>query len=212
MRPDLKEERGFMLPTAQFGQDVFVIEDWDSAPIGPYRALFHYAADGRRTLYASKEGALDFVPHIHRFDERHLAGIESNRSGNSWRMSVDAGEAGQFDLEVKYSETLVLKAANLFLPFLPKFVALNPLYLKTIPKVAGPLMGMGTNLKTFGHTEAGTMVYMMLEKVWMVSEGTCTMNGKDLGPLTDCTMHHDLGELVLIPKPIVSRLRLYYEP
>ncbi len=208
----MKEERGFMLPTVQFGaEDVFVIEDWDSVPIGPYRALFHYAADGRRTLFASNEKALDFVPHIHRFDEKHVAKIESRRDANSWSMKVDAGEAGRFEIELKFNETLILKVANLFLPFIPAFIALNNFYLKTIPKVAGPLLGMGPNLKTFGKTEAGTMVKMMLEKIYMVTDGKCVMNGKDLGPVTDCTFHHDLGELVLIPKPIVSRLRLYYE-
>lgn len=208
----MKEERGFMLPTAQFGpNDVFVIEDWDSVPIGPYSALFHYAADGHRTLFASREAALDFVPHIHRFDEMHVAKIESKREGNSWSMSVDAGDAGTFEIDLRYRETLVLKVGNLFLPFIPTFLALNDFYLKTVPKVAGPLLGMGPNLKTFGKTETGTLVKMMLEKVYMVTEGKCIMNGKDLGPITDCTFHHDLGELVLIPKPIVSRLRLYYE-
>ncbi len=208
----MREERGFMLPTVQFGaDDVFVIEDWDSVPIGPYRALFHYSAGGHRTLFASTEKALDFVPHIHRFDEKHLAKIESKRDTNSWLMAVDAGDAGKFEIELRYQENLILKAANLLLPFLPKFIALNPFYLKTIPRVAGPMLGMGPDLKTFGRTEVGTMVYMMLEKIYMVTEGKCVMDGKDLGGVTDCTFHHDLGELVLLPKPVFSRLRLYYE-
>ncbi len=207
----MEEERGFMLPTVQFGTDVFVIEDWDSVPIGPYKALFHYAADDHRTLYASSEKALDFVPHIHRFDERHVARIDSRQDGGTWSFKADAGDAGTFELELAYKENAVLKVANLFMPFTPKFIALNPLYLKAAPKIAGPLLGMGKGLKTFGKTETGTPVWMMLEKVYMVTAGRCSRNGQDLGPLTDCTIPHDLGELVLIPKPIISRLRLYYE-
>ena len=81
----MQEEKGWWIITIQFGpDDVFLFEDWDETPVGPYRALFHFSPDDFRTLYASTLEGRDFVSEIHRFDEKHVVDIDSRRGDDNW--------------------------------------------------------------------------------------------------------------------------------
>ena len=84
-------EKGWFIPTIQFGaNDVFLCEDWDETPAGPYRAVFHFTPEDHRTLYVSSVEGRDLVSTIHRFDEIHVAAISSLRMGNRWSIGLDS--------------------------------------------------------------------------------------------------------------------------
>ena len=205
-------EKGWFIPTIQFGaNDVFLCEDWDETPAGPYRAVFHFTPEDHRTLYVSSVEGRDLVSTIHRFDEIHVAAISSLRMGNRWSIGLDSGDRGELRMEVDYGETPLLKAVNPIASRVPESIARNPLYNRLLPRVAAPLMGTDPDQKLMGMTEMGRNTRFRMERIFKVTSARCTWGGEDLGPLTDCCFRHDMGVYATISKPMVSHLWLYVE-
>ena len=198
-----------MAPTLQFGpNDVFFIEDWASTPVGPYCGMVHFTPEDRRSLFASTQRGMDLLSTIHRADEKHLAQISSHRDADSWEFTVDGGDGGRFEFHLHYEANL-LKAANLMLPLVPKFIALNPLYLKLAPKLAAPLLGTPPDYTMAGVTEMGRDSAFKLDRVFLITGGSCVQGGRDLGPLTQCCFRHDMGAYRPSPVAMMSELQFY---
>jgi hypothetical protein len=205
-------EKGWFIITLQFGpDDVFVFEDWDETPAGPYRALFHYTPQDFRTLYVNSEEGRDLVSTIHRFDERIVTDIASRRQDGRWTIEVDTGDEGTLHMEVDYRETLLLKVVNPIVRLTPDMIARNPLYCKLVPRLAAPLMGTDPNQKMAGVTEMGRRSRFRIDRIFMVTGACCTWGGADLGPLTDCCYQHDMGDYRPVSKPVISYLSLIVE-
>jgi hypothetical protein len=206
----MKVETGLMIPTLQFGpDDVFLYEDWRDSPVGPYKALFHYAPDDVRTLYASTREGLDMVPVIHRFDRRVLSDIKTSWGVGQVRVEVNS-DAESYDLELEFKENLLLKLANPSLKFVPAFVLLNPVFQAVAPKLLAPVLGTDPNMSMGGNTETGTLVRFEIRRMWFVTGGRCSRNGQGLGSLCDCTQDHDMGAFRPIPKPMMTKLSLHF--
>jgi hypothetical protein len=202
-------EKGWFIPTLQFGpHDVFLIEDWEDTPAGPYRAIFHFSPEDYRTLYVSGEKGRDLVSTIHRFDEMIVTGIDSRRLGGCWSIELDTGEKGGLRMEVDYEETALLKAVNPIASHTPDVIARNPFYCRLLPRLAAPLMGTDPEQKIMGVTETGRNTRFRLERIYKVTSARCTWGGKDVGLLTDCCFQHDMGAYKTISKPMVSYLSL----
>ncbi len=205
-------EKGWFIPTLQFGpDDVFLFEDWDDTPAGPYRALFHFTPGDHRTLYVSSEEGRDLVSTIHRFDEMHVTSVTSQRLGGCWSIEVDTGDRGALHMEVDYSETLLLKLVNPIARHTPDVIARNPLYCKLLPRLAAPLMGTDPDQKIMGVTEMGRNTRFRMDRIFKATSARCSWGGKDLGPLVDCCFTHDMGAYKTISKPMVSYLSLIVE-
>ncbi len=205
-------EKGWFIPTLQFGpDDVFLFEDWDETPAGPYRALFHFTPEDLRTLYVSSEGGRDLVSSIHRFDEMRVSDISSRRQGGRWTIEVDTGEKGALRMEVAYHETTLLKAVNPVVSHTPDAIARNPLYCRLLPRLAAPIMGTDPGQKIMGVTETGRNTRFRMERIYMVASASCSWGGVDLGPMVDCCYQHDMGAYKTISKAMVSYLALIVE-
>ncbi len=205
-------EKGWFIPTLQFGPDVvFLFEDWDETPVGPYRALFHFTPEDFRTLYVSGEEGRDLVSAIHRFDEMRVTDIASQRLGGRWSIEVDTGEKGALHVEVDYRETALLKVVNPIARHTPDIIARNPLYCRLLPRLAAPIMGTDPEQKIMGVTEMGRSTRFRTDRIFKVTSARCTWNGVDLGPLVDCCFAHDMGAYRTISKPMVSYLSLLVE-
>lgn len=202
-------EKGWFIPTLQFGpHDVFLCEDWDDTPAGPYRAVFHFTPEDYRTLYVSSEAGRDLVSSIHRFDEKVVTAIDSRRSGDRWTIELDTGEKGELRIEVDYRETALLKTVNPVARRTPDVIARNPLYCRLLPRLAALLMGTDPDQKIMGATEMGRHTRFRMERIFKVTSARCSWDGRDLGPLTDCCFKHDMGVYATISKPVLTRLSL----
>ena len=205
-------ERGWFIPTLQFGpHDVFLCEDWDETPVGPYRAVFHFSPDDRRTLYVSSEEGRDLVSTIHRFDETVVTPLDSRREGNRWSIALDTGERGELRMEVDYAENALLKMVNPIVRRTPDVIARNPLYCWLLPRLAAPFLGSDPEQKIMGVTEVGRSTRFRMERVFKVTSARCTWGGEDLGSLRECGFRHDMGAYKTISKPMVSYLTLIAE-
>jgi hypothetical protein len=205
-------EKGWFVPTLQFGpDDVFLFEDWDETPVGPYRALFHFTPDDHRTLYVSSEEGRGLVSTIHRFDEQIVTAVSSRRQHGRWSIEVDAAGKGALSIEVDYRETGMLKFVNPIARRTPDLIARNGLYCKLMPRLAAPLLGTDPDQKIAGETELGRRSRFRLERMFMVTGGRCSWGGDDLGPLTDCCFRHDMGAFRPVSKAVVSYLSLVVE-
>lgn len=206
----MKVESGLMIPTLQYGpDDVFLYEDWRDSPVGPYKALFHYAPDDVRTLYASTREGLDMVPVIHRFDRKVLSDIKANWDVGRLKLEVRS-DAENYDLDVEFKEDLMLKVMNPMLKLTPGFLLVNPFVQSIAPKLMAPIMGTDPNMAMGGKTETGTMVRFKIRQMWRVTGGRCSRDGKDLGSLCKCTFDHDMGAFRPIPNPVMSKLDLLF--
>jgi hypothetical protein len=205
-------EKGWFIPTLQFGQDdVFLFEDWEETPAGPYRAVFHFSPEDFRTLYVDSEEGRDLVSGIHRFNDMHVVDIISRREHGKWIFEMDTGERGAFKMEASYRATPVLKVVNLLSPHLPDMLVRNPLYCKLLPRIAAPIMGTDPNFKIIGATEMGRIARFRMDLIYEVAEARCIWDGKDLGPLVDCCYKHNLGDNVPMTKSLASYLSLYVD-
>ena len=206
----MKVESGFMIPTLQYGpDDVFLYEDWRDSPVGPYRALFHYAPNDVRTLYASTPEGLDMVPIIHRFDRRVLSDIKTTWDVGRAKVEVRS-ESENYDLEVEFKENILLKLMNPTLKLVPGFLMLNPMVQAIAPKLMAPIMGTDPNMAMGGETETGTLVRFNIQRMWLVTGGRCSRDGKDLGNLCKCCFDHDMGAFRPIPDPMMTKLELHF--
>lgn len=202
-------ERGWFIPTLQFGtEDVFLIEDWENTPVGPYRAVFHFTPDDYRTLYVNSEEGRDLVSTIHRFDRKVVTFVDSQRTDGHWVIGVDTGEKGELRIEVDYGETPVLRVANLLAPRIPEAVAATPLYCRLLPRLAAFLLGTDPGQKIAGVTEMGRKVRFRLEKIYRVTNACCRWDGRDAGPLGECRYPHDMGDFRPLSRAMVSYLSL----
>jgi len=205
-------EKGWFIPTLQFGpDDVFLFEDWEDTPAGPYRAVFHFTPRDFRTLYVNNAEGGDLVSSIHRFDEKHVVDVKSQRRDGRWTIEADTGDKGNLRIEIEFRETPMLKAVNPIACRVPEVLARNPLYCRMLPRLAGPLLGIDPNQKITGITEMGRKGRFRLDRIFKVTGGRCTWGGKDLGPLTDCSFQHDMGDFRLTSKAVVSYLSLFVE-
>jgi hypothetical protein len=206
----MKVESGFMIPTLQYGpDDVFLYEDWKDSPVGPYRALFHYAPDDVRTLYANTPEGLDMVPVIHRFDRRVLSDIKTTWDVGRVRVEVKS-DAEDYDLEVEFKETLLLKLLNPMLKLTPGFLLLNPFVQSIAPKLLAPVMGTDPDMAMGGVTETGTLVRFKIQRMWEVAGGRCSRGDKSLGNLTECHYDHDMGDFKPMSKAMMTKLELHF--
>ena len=202
-------ESGFMIPTLQFGpDDVFLYEDWRDSPAGPYRALFHYSPDDYRTLYADRPEGMEFVSTVHRFDRKVLAEVKPSWDVGRLKLQVRS-EPADYDLEVEFKETLLLKLMNPLVGMMPGFLSLNPFFQKIAPKLLAPLLGTDPGQKMGGVTEMGKTTLFKIQRVWMVTGGRCSCGGRDLGNLTECHYTHDMGDFQPISVAMMSKLELH---
>lgn len=205
-------ERGWFIPTLQFGpDDVFLVEDWEDTPVGPYRAIFHFTPEDHRTLYVSGEAGRDLVSGIHRFDHRVVTSVASHRADGRWFIEADTGEKGELRIEVEYGENLPLRTVNRIAPRIPDSVARNPLYCRLLPRLSAPLLGTDPGQRIAGVTEMGRRSRFRLHRVYRVTGARCTWGGRDLGPLCDCLYQHDMGDFRPTSKAMVSYLELYVD-
>lgn len=205
-------EKGWFIPTLQLGpDDVFLFEDWDETPAGPYSALFHFSPDDSRTLYASSDGGRDLVSTIHRFDEMHVVDIASRRQDGHWSIEADTGERGMLRMEVEYRETPLLKLVNPIACHTPDAIARNSLYCRLLPRLAAPLMGTDPDQKIAGVTEMGRRSRFRMDRIYKVTSARCTWDGRDLGPMADCCYQHNMGDYRPTSKAMVSYLSLFVE-
>ncbi len=205
-------ERGWFIPTLQFGQeDVFLVEDWEDTPAGPYRAVFHFTPDDRRTLYVSGEEGGDLVSSIHRFDRRVVTPVLSRREEGRWIVELDTPERGVLRIEVDYGETAALRAVNRIAPRIPEVVARNPLYCRLLPLLSAPVLGTDPGQKIAGVTEMGRRCRFRLHRLYRVTGASCTWGGRDPGPLRECRFDHDMGDFRPVSRPVVSYLQLHVE-
>lgn len=208
----MQKEKGWWLPTIQFGpDDVFLFEDWDETPVGPYSAIFHFSPDDFRTLYVSTPEGRDFVTGVHRFDEVHVSDIDSRRGDGRWVIEADTGDKGALRMEIDFLETPMLKVVNPIACHTPDVVARNRLYCKMLPRLAAPLLGTDPNQKMAGVTETGRFSRFHMHRIYKVTNAGCTWGERDLGPLTDCCFQHDLGDYRPISKPMVTYLTLFLD-
>lgn len=208
----MDKERGWFIPTLQFGRDdVFLFEDWEETPVGPYRALFHFTPEDFRTLYASSEEGRDYVSTVHRFDRKEVAEIASRRGEERWEIEVDTGEKGRLRIEVDFVETPMLKLINPVAARVPERIASRPLYCRLLPRLAAPLAGTDPNQRIAGTTELGRKTRFRLERIFKVTGGRCLWDGRDLGPLQECSYAHDMGDYRPASKPVVCYLYLFLE-
>ncbi|MDI6873221.1 hypothetical protein [Candidatus Solincola sp.] len=205
-------ERGWFIPTLQFGpHDVFLVEDWEDTPVGPYRAIFHFTPDDFRTLYVSGEESGDLVSGIHRFDRRVVTPIVSRRVDGRWVIEADTGERGELRMEVEYGETMPLRVVNSIAPRIPDGVARNPLYCRLLPRLSAPLLGTDPGQRIAGVTELGRRSRFRLHRIYKVTGARCAWDGRDLGPLRDCLYRHDMGDFRPTSRAVVSYLELYVD-
>ncbi|NPV60198.1 MAG: hypothetical protein HPY75_11125 [Actinobacteria bacterium] len=205
-------EKGWFIPTLQFGcEDVFLVEDWDETPAGPYKAVFHFTPEDYRTLYVNSEAGRDLVSTIHRFDEMRVTAVDSRRVDGRWSIEVDTGDKGDLRIEVDYRETPLLKAVNLVARRTPDVIARNPLYCGLLPRLAAPILGTDPSQKLMGVTEMGRNTRFRLERVFKVESARCVWGGNEPGPLVDCCFKHDMGVYSTISKAMVSYLYLFVD-
>lgn len=205
-------EKGWFLPTLQFGpDDVFLFEDWDETPAGPYRAIFHFDPGDHRTLYASSEGGRDLVSGIHRFDEMHVVDIYSVRDDGDWSIETDTGDKGLLRIDVRYRETPVLKIMNPVACHTPEFIARNSIYCRLLPRVAAPLLGTDPDQRMSGVTELGRKTRFRMDRLFKVTDARCTWGERDLGALMECCFGHQMGDYGLVSKAVASQLSLFVE-
>ncbi len=200
-----------MIPTLQFGgEDVFLYEDWEDTPVGPYRALFHFTPQDFRTLFASTPEALDLVPTVHRFDRVFLASIKTKRDWGNLRIEVSSAE-DRYEIELGYEETPLLKVINPVAARVPDFICRNEFYLRIAPRMLAPLLGTDPNQKIGGVTEMGRKTRFRIYRMWKVTRGRCFHNGVELGILGECHFQHDMGDFRPICNPVMSKLDLIVE-
>jgi len=201
-------ERGYMIPTLQFGpDDVFLYEDWEESPVGPYRALFHYSPEDFRTLYAEPEVGMEFVSGVHRFDRKVASRIRAAWEPGKLRVEVRSEET-LYELEVEFRETPLLKLLNPLVSIAPAFLSLNPLFQKAAPRLLAPLLGTDPDQRLGGVTEMGRSTVFRIMRVWLVIGGSCKRDGRDLGELTKCCYRHDMGDFRPISRPMMTKLEL----
>ncbi len=204
-------ETGWFISTLQFGpDDVFVIEDWDETPAGPYVAIFHFSPQDYRTLYVSSAEGRDLVSTIHRFDEMYVTDIASRRQDGRWTIDIDTGDRGALHIEVDYRESTLLKLANPIVCHTPDAVTRSRLYCKLVPRVAAPILGTDPDYKLAGATELGRKSRFRLRRLYLVPSARCTWDGREIGPLVDCCYQHDMGDWYTT-KAIVCYLSLFVE-
>jgi hypothetical protein len=205
-------EKGWFIPTLQFGpDDVFLFEDWEETPAGPYRGLFHFTPDDFRTLYVNNEEGRDLVSSIHRFDVMNVVDISSRREHGRWTIEMEAGERGPLSIEIAYDAPGILKAVNLLSPHIPEIIARNSQYCKLLPRLAAPVLGTDPSQAIAGVTEMGRKTRFRVDRTYKVTEGKCTWGGMDLGQLVDCCFQHDMGAYQTISKAMVSYLSLFVD-
>lgn len=205
-------ERGWFIPTLQFGlEDVFLVEDWEDTPVGPYRAVFHFTPDDYRTLYVSGEEGRDLVSSVHRFDREVVTSVDSRRADGRWVIEVDTGDRGELRIEVDYGDTPALRAVNLLAPRIPEALARNALYCRLLPLISAPLLGTDPGQRIAGVTELGRYSRFRLRLVYKVKDARCLWDGRDLGPLRECRYRHDMGDFRPTTKAMVSYLELHVE-
>lgn len=208
----MQVERGWFVPTIQFGpDDVFILEDWDVTPAGPYRAVFHFTPGDHRTLYASTTRGRDLVSTIHRFDDTHVVDIDSVRDEGRWTIEADTGDRGVLRLEMEFRETPLLKLVNPVACHTPEFIARSSLYCAVVPRLAGPLLGIDRDQKLAARTETGRFYRFRSEKIYKVTGARCSWGGRDLGPMAECRYDHDIGENRLATRPVVSYLSMFVD-
>jgi hypothetical protein len=205
-------EKGWFIPTLQFGpDDVFLVEDWDETPVGPYKAIFHFTPDDFRTLYVNNEEGRDLVSTIHRFDAMNVVDILSQRGDRRWNIEADTGEKGGLRIEVDYMENSLLKVVNPVASHTPEFIARNQVYCKFLPKIAAPLMGTDPGQKIAGVTEMGRKTRFRMDRIYKISGARCFWGERDIGPLTDCRYGHNMGDYRPVSKAMVSYLSLFVD-
>lgn len=202
-------ERGWFIPALQFGpEDVFLIEDWEETPVGPYRAVFHFTPEDFRTLYVDSEGGRDLVSSIHRFDRMQVVPLASRREGGLWTIEVATRDGDALCIEVEYVERGVLKAVNRVAPRIPEAVAGSSLYSRILPRLAAPLIGTDPAQRIAGMTELGRHCRFRLDAIYGVIAARCVWGGRDLGSLRECRFPHDMGDFRPTSKAMVSYLVL----
>jgi hypothetical protein len=206
----MQVEKGWFIPTVQFGDaHVFLFEDWEQTPVGPYRALFHFTPDDFRTLYVSSSMGGDLLSTIHRFDRILVVDIRSLRQHLKWSIELEAGERGNLEIELDLKETTMLRIINLIAPHVPEVIARSPIYCGLLPRLAGPIIGTDPSQKMMGLTELGRDTRFRVDRMYKITGGRCIWGGEDLGRLTDCCFEHDMGAYRPVSKPIASYLSLF---
>lgn len=201
-------ESGFMIPTMQFGpDDVFLFEDWEKTPVGPYRALFHFTPEDFRTLYADRPEALELVSTIHRFDRTFLSSIRTKKEPGKITIDVISSDES-FHIEIAYGEPLLLKLLNPLAAHLPDFICMKEYYLKFAPRLLAPLLKTDPDQKMSGITEMGKKSTFRIYRIWRIAGGNCRKNGEEIGSIVECGYDHDMGDFRPVSKPILSKVDL----
>ncbi len=205
-------ERGWFIPTLQIGpEDVFLVEDWEESPAGPYRAVFHFTPEDFRTLYVDSEGGGEVASSFHRCDRVLVTAITSLRDGSLWTLEWRGAEGEDVRVEVAYRADATLRAINRVAPHVPDAIARNRAYCRLLPHLAAPIMGTDPRQKIAGVTELGRRVRFRLDEVYRVVDAGCRWGERDLGALSECRYRHDMGDFRPVSRAMVIYLALYME-
>jgi hypothetical protein len=162
--------------------DTIVVGAWRSSPFGAFADVMWARGDGRRVLIAADERVLGFVGSHYRFDERRRLDVRVRVSPPRLRAS-----AGPLSLEMTFGEGRGL--ASRLLGLRPErirtwrpWIAVEDAVLR--PMVA-PLLGSTRSVRTRGRTAEGAREWYAIHDFRPAREARATLDGTDLGPVTD---------------------------
>jgi hypothetical protein len=151
-----------------------VIGRWPSSPFGSFADVMHESPDGTRTLLAPTAQVAEFVEGTYTFDRVRVVPVTAERSPGALHV-----EAGDLSLEVATGSRT---AIGWILHAVPIRLAVAPWWCTLIDPVARTAL---RGVRTRGTAGNGRREWYGATDQHRLTSVRATLDGEDLGPLTD---------------------------
>jgi hypothetical protein len=186
--------------------DTVVAGRWRSSPFGPFADVMWRAPDGRRTLLAPSEEALDFLDRHYSFDELARTPVRVERRGSA--IDVDAGHIAMRMTPIDGG------LASFLLRLRPRAVRTRQWWLAVedtaLRPIVGPVFGAGAGaVRARGRTRAGAREWYAIHDFHR-AEATAVVDGRDAGPIQPSLTPARFGFSEFPSSPAVVRLTSFF--
>ncbi len=151
-----------------------VVGAWAESPYGPFTDVMIETGDGVRMLLAPSPAIADYVTATYTFDTVRVEPVMVTRGGPRWGVETPSLRM-TFTVGRRASLGFVLRAV-------PGPVAQTPLWARAVAPVARLVM---PGVRTVGSARDGRIEYYGAIDLHRITAATATLDGADLGTLSD---------------------------
>lgn len=199
---------GFFSPGLYFAAGhAMRLYNFTSTPpsVDPFFQIWMAAPDGKKILYIDPESASAVVAQWYRFDETIGADIQWQwDQSDLLQIHMKADDGATLDLELRLGSSAGTALLNTMVRLAPRWMLFAGPMLTLSSFAFNALLGLG-GVHIAGHTETGKPYVTEADELAVVRDASATLNGDNLGDLTQPPRPISFGPSRVADRPIVAR-------